>query len=1003
MISPNNINSSENVTDNDNNFGSISSSNVIKYTNEIYSKGENIKTIEDYNYESICKITDCFEVTDDDRPIKWYFDVETSGDYDDDKDYNMLNMCEPILTICKDTINEFCSVYLNVEPIYSVTSSHSAKYKDYVKNKYMWKISYHITIQNVLGLKTQQKVIIENLNIYAKQKYDVSDYIKGGNLFDETVYSRNRKMRSLYASKPDENRKFVIVEGTFNDSIITSFIPENYVLLPEFEVVEKITTPFDGINDNDENMKFVNMCLDNGLFVERSKNYTDWLHMGLAIKNTFGEEAYPLFETFSKLAFSNLKQYEEVKDKNKDHWDNWTPRVDNSLTIGSIKFWAKTENEEIYNKINKSIMDDILKDDKKIVLIQQIEDIKNEAIKNKSIKDQNYKDDLKRVLIQQNEEIKNEVIKNKTIYNEILKDDLKRVLIQQTEEMKKMDNLTDTEDVTISQDLITVSDISDMLENTTVDDLVKQKDLIAKQIKIKRKNEKKQEKLIDKNEDEKIKELAFKYLPFIDLDTHKGCIDLIRHYAPDDFMWVKNTLYCWNGTKWKNKPDAIVVYISENISFILSKIIFKVKKELDPTIEINIKTIDYLEKIVCGARHSYKDNNFCKNVVDMSKSFFSRDDVEFDNIDYLLGFNDGCFDLIQNKFRAYKFNDYMTMTCGYNYKDAIKFKQEDYDEFIKVITLIMPDDKKRKLLLEILSCGLIGRAIEIFVIFNSSGRSGKGLLDELLRLVLGDYQLIYADIKILTQPSKSGANPEIAKIHKKRYVAFREPDATLTLQNDVVKDLTGGGNLSARMLYSNDCETILHNITVLECNERPKFKTEPSHAEFERIIDLKFPHNFTSNDDDVDNITMFKINPLYKTTEWQIKMRGVFLVILIENFINFKENKYILSIPDDVRVRGQEYLNESFPLIEFFYENYQKTGDNTNILQLENIFTTIKYSQSYSNLNKSEKRRYNKKYIYNFFSTNRLFRNDYRERHNNGIKQHRNILLGYTPILTENI
>ena len=76
----------------------------------------------------------------------------------------------------------------------------------------------------------------------------------------------------------------------------------------------------------------------------------------------------------------------------------------------------------------------------------------------------------------------------------------------------------------------------------------------------------------------------------------------------------------------------------------------------------------------------------------------------------------------------------------------------------------MPDDETRNLMLEVMSAGLTGRVIEKFVLFNGGGRNGKGLLDELLQLIFGDYCLIYANVSLLTEKDKTGGNPEKANI-----------------------------------------------------------------------------------------------------------------------------------------------------------------------------------------------------------------------------------------------
>ena len=154
--------------------------------------------------------------------------------------------------------------------------------------------------------------------------------------------------------------------------------------------------------------------------------------------------------------------------------------------------------------------------------------------------------------------------------------------------------------------------------------------------------------------------------------------------------------------------------------------------------------------------------SFIKKVIKASEARMNNNDIKFDNNPDLLGFNYGVYDLINHEFRPYKYDDYMTMTCGYDYTD--KIDETKLQTINTLIEQIMPDPDIRKLYLQILSAGLTGRAIEKFVVFNGGGRNGKGLINEFMKLVLGDYALIYANVSILTEKDKTGANPEKAML-----------------------------------------------------------------------------------------------------------------------------------------------------------------------------------------------------------------------------------------------
>ena len=184
---------------------------------------------------------------------------------------------------------------------------------------------------------------------------DYIDFDYDTDLFDYSIYGgfnkkdKIRKLRCVGASKPNEKRPFVLKEGDIKNSFV-SVIPDNATLvIPDIPVIEKPSLKLQehfNSGDKSENLQFINLCMENGLFVNRASKYDTWFQMACAIKNTFGEDGYDVFTRFSKLC----KKYDKYEFENKEIWDNL--KCDGELTMGSIKYWAKMENENIYNQIN---------------------------------------------------------------------------------------------------------------------------------------------------------------------------------------------------------------------------------------------------------------------------------------------------------------------------------------------------------------------------------------------------------------------------------------------------------------------------------------------------------------------------------------------------------------------------------------------------------------------------------------------------------------------------
>ena len=65
------------------------------------------------------------------------------------------------------------------------------------------------------------------------------------------------------------------------------------------------------------------------------------------------------------------------------------------------------------------------------------------------------------------------------------------------------------------------------------------------------------------------------------------------------------------------------------------------------------------------------------------------------------------------------------------------------------------------------------------------------------------------------------------------------------MKNNEVKDITGGGEIQARMLHSSETKVRLSLTLVMECNKKPNFSEAPEKADAERVLDILFPSFFT--------------------------------------------------------------------------------------------------------------------------------------------------------------
>lgn len=183
---------------------------------------------------------------------------------------------------------------------------------------------------------------------------------------------------------------------------------------------------------------------------------------------------------------------------------------------------------------------------------------------------------------------------------------------------------------------------------------------------------------------------------------------------------------------------------------------------------------------------------------------------------------------------------YITITTGYDYNENYDTKYIDTSK--NLIKQIHPNENIRNTYLTGVSTGLEGVNVQKFIIFSGGGGNGKGLLNELAMKTFGNYAY-KLPTSVLMQPLKLGSNPEIASMNCKRFVITQEPEKDQKNKGSVVKELTGGSEINARLNFSNDTKTKLHCTLILECNDKP-LMDEVNDAIHRRLIDISFQSSF---------------------------------------------------------------------------------------------------------------------------------------------------------------
>lgn len=312
----------------------------------------------------------------------------------------------------------------------------------------------------------------------------------------------------------------------------------------------------------------------------------------------------------------------------------------------------------------------------------------------------------------------------------------------------------------------------------------------------------------------------------------EGFNQILYHTYKDKFKYDStNGIWyeCCEGLWFKRDKENLVLkrLIADDMINIFRKREYYLAKQLldcanIPNEEDREREIEKLEglKVAVGiqiawCRKNNKRAEFIKNAKDM---FYDYEFLEkLDSIQYsghLFSFTNGYIDLneyAENReivFHKHKAENYISMTCGYEYKPLTEIDDEIYKKLEFTIKDIMPDVEDHKYLLQALStCMTAGNDNEcIITAYGRTGGNGKGLLlTDLMRIVFGEYCGTFKTQNIVGKKTidAESATSGLASIMNCRYVYMTEPNKNEELNNDALKLLSGGDELSYRKLHEN--------------------------------------------------------------------------------------------------------------------------------------------------------------------------------------------------------
>jgi P4 family phage/plasmid primase-like protien len=405
-----------------------------------------------------------------------------------------------------------------------------------------------------------------------------------------------------------------------------------------------------------------------------------------------------------------------------------------------------------------------------------------------------------------------------------------------------------------------------------------------------------------------------------------------------------NEWWEYKNHKWQRIEDAytIKILLSEefqndyrndiiDMTIRATKISGFEKEQLQSRISATNKIIERLMNI-----------DFKKKIIEEAKSLFL--DPKFNEIldsnPYLLGCENGVYDIRQRMFRNGHPDDFVSINTKVNYK-----KYSDKMPYIKNIQIfldqILPNvDIKEYLMLAISTCVSGENKEEKLYILTGSGSNGKSVLMELVSKALGDYYMS-CPITIITRKrgSSNETSPEKVRMKGKRCGVFQETDDGDKINVGIMKEFTGGDEVLVRDLFKGSNEMIQYKPQIkcfMTCNQLPAIPSNDDGT-WRRLRVIEFSSKF------VDNPTKsneFKINTNLKQdiTNWA----STFLSYLVHIYETKYRDINYLKEPTEVMASTTQYKMENDFYTEYIMDRIERTTSIKNTISRENLYKDFK-------------------------------------------------------------
>ena len=304
------------------------------------------------------------------------------------------------------------------------------------------------------------------------------------------------------------------------------------------------------------------------------------------------------------------------------------------------------------------------------------------------------------------------------------------------------------------------------------------------------------------------------------------------------------------------------------------------------------------------------------NVLGYAHSILSTKTSKWDSHPWLLGTKQGVIDLRTGTLRPGQPDDHQRTLIP----TAWKGLDEPAPRFMQFLSEIFSDraEEEREELIAFLQralgYGITGNVSEhiFLMLYGEEGRNGKDTLMHALEYVLGKTVGAVSNDVLITagrSTTPGAAKPHLCSLQGKRIAWISESSREARFAIEQIKQLTGGGEIVARQIYTREYTFAPSHLLILLTNYRPEADAADS-AFWERLCPLVFNTRFVEQPE--------RANERLRDTQLGVALEAEasgILAWLVRGALEW--TRLGLAIPESVRNARQEYRSSESSAQDF--------------------------------------------------------------------------------------